>query len=426
MGTLWKIAVRNVLRHKRRTIITAIVMTVGIGLFIMMDSMLAGMDRITIDNMVDYTESSIKVRTPEYVANLQGTPLEHGVPDPERVMERIIAVDKRIIAVDKRIVAVAPRMHFVASVSNYADSMPVIATAIDPARDGAVFKLAEAVATGTWLAGAPAGSIVIGAGLSAELKVAVGDYLLVSASTAYENTNADEYLIAGTVASPMPAINDAGVFMSFADADRLLGTSGFVSEIAVATKRAARMQAMLTESEQLAASIRTAVPGLNVESISELAADYLAMRAMKSKFSYVMILVVLLIAGVGIVNTILMSVYARIREIGVLRAYGMSPPEIRRLFTLEGLIIGFVGSVGGVLFGMALVWYLASTGISIGALVGKVDMGGLPLSGTLYGEWNPATIAFGFVFGLVVAFVAARIPARRAAKLEVTDALRFV
>jgi putative ABC transport system permease protein len=419
MGTLWKIALRNVLRHKRRTIITAIVMTVGIGLFIMMDSMLVGMDRMTIDNMVDYTESSIKVRTPEYVSNLQGTPLDHGVPDAEIAMRKIMAADSHVTAV-------APRMNFVASVSNYEDSIPVIATAVDPVRDGAVFKLPESLVKGIWLNKAPAGSIVIGAGLAEELKVSVGDYLVLSASTAYDNVNANEYLIAGTLASPMPNINDAGVFMSFVDADELLGTSGFVSEIAVATHRAASMQTMLAESKTLATRIQAILPGLKVDSISDLASDYLAMRAMKGKFSYVMILVVLLIAGVGIVNTILMSVYARIREIGVLRAYGMSPPEIRRLFTIEGIIIGFVGSVGGVLFGMALVWYLIATGIPMGSLIGNVDMGGLPLNGTLYGEWNPATMLFGFIFGLVVAFIAARIPAKRAAKIEVTDALRFV
>jgi len=62
----------------------------------------------------------------------------------------------------------------------------------------------------------------------------------------------------------------------------------------------------------------------------------------------------------------------------------------------------------------------------MGAIVGKVDMGGLPLTGTLYGEWNPGSMAFGFAFGFIVAFIAARIPAKRASKMEVTDALRFV
>ncbi|HPM73885.1 MAG TPA: FtsX-like permease family protein, partial [Spirochaetales bacterium] len=99
---------------------------------------------------------------------------------------------------------------------------------------------------------------------------------------------------------------------------------------------------------------------------------------------------------------------------------------IRRLFTLEGLLVGAVGSLGGVLIGALMDWYFVKVGMSIGAIVGSIDMGGLPLTGTLYGEWNPATMAVGFAFGLVVAFLAARIPAKRAARLEVTDALRFV
>jgi len=419
MGTLWKIAARNVLRHKRRTLITGIVMTMGIGMFIMMDSMLIGMDRLTIDNMVDYTESFMKIRTPEYVNNLQGTPLDHGIPDPEGAM-------KAVLAVDRRITAAAPRSRFVASVSNYEDALPTIATVVDPARDGAVFQLADSMVAGAWLDTAGPGSVVLGAGLAEELSLKVGDYVVVSASTAYENVNADEYLVAGLVSSPMPEINNGGLFMTFAAADELLGTSGFVSEIVVATERMPNLGSLLAASSEVAAKANKTMPGLRVDPLTELAKDYLAMRAMKGKASYFIIMVVLLIAAVGIVNTILMSVYARIREIGVLKAYGMSPKEIQRLFTLEGIIIGAVGSAGGVLFGAALVWYMVTTGFPMGAIVGKVDMGGLPLTGTLYGEWNPGSMAFGFAFGFVVAFIAARIPAKRASKMEVTDALRFV
>lgn len=419
METLWKIAARNVLRHKRRTLITGIVMTMGIGMFIVMDSMLIGMDRLTIDNMVDYTESFMKIRTPEYVNNLQGTPLDYGIPDPESAM-------KAALAADRRVTAAAPRSRFVANVSNYEDMLPTIATVVDPARDGAVFQLADSMAAGAWLDTAAPGSVVLGEGLAEELSLEVGDYVVVSASTAYENVNADEYLVAGLVSSPMPEINDGGLFMTFSTADELLGTSGFVSEIVVATERMPNLKALLAASSEIAAKTAKTLPGLRVDPLTELAKDYLAMRAMKGKGSYFIIMVVLLIAAVGIVNTILMSVYARIREIGVLKAYGMSPKDIRRLFTLEGIIIGVVGSAGGVLFGTALVWWMSTSGMPMGAFVGKVDMGGLPLSGTLYGEWNPGSMVFGFVFGLVVAFIAARIPAKRASKMEVTDALRFV
>ena len=104
----------------------------------------------------------------------------------------------------------------------------------------------------------------------------------------------------------------------------------------------------------------------------------------------------------------------------------MRPGEIRRLFTIEGLLVGLVGSLAGLALGLALDWYLVSVGIPMEAMLGDIDMGGIPLAGTLRGEWNPGTAAFGFVFGILVAFLSARIPARRAARLEVTDALRFV
>lgn len=418
MGMLWKVAARNVRRHKRRTIITGIVMMVGIGVFILFDSMLAGMDRLTIDNMVRFTDSFLKVRTPEYVSNLMGNPLDHGVPDPEGTMRAMLASGSGITAV-------APRTRFVAQVSNYTDQLPVLAAAVDPVRDPAVFRLPEHLSAGSWLGGGSR-EVVMGAGLAGELGLAMGDYVVVSATTVYENVNADEYLIKGLLETPIPDINDNGLFMSYADAKDLLGFGELVTEIVSASGEYATLDGMLAASSTAAAGVRSALPGLEASSIGDLAMDYLAMRQMKSKSSMIMILAVLIIAGVGIVNTILMSVYARVKEIGVLKAYGMPPRDIRRLFTLEGLIIGAAGSLAGVLLGAGLTWWVCSTGIDIGSMLGGLDMGAIPLADTLYGEWRPATMVTGFLFGMFVAFVSARIPAKRAARMQVTDALRFV
>ena len=150
------------------------------------------------------------------------------------------------------------------------------------------------------------------------------------------------------------------------------------------------------------------------------------MRTMKAKYSSMIIVVVLLIAGVGIVNTVLMSVYARIKEIGVLRAYGMNPRQIRRLFSLEGMMIGAIGSLGGVAFGGLLVWWSIRWGIPLDKMFGGLDMGSIPIGGVMRGEWHPATMAAGFAFGVVASWISARIPAKRAGRLEITDALRFV
>ena len=292
MNTLFKIAARNVLRNKRRTAITGIVMMFGIGLYIYADSILKGMDRMTIDNMVNYTESYLKVRTPEYVSNLQGNPLEHGIPDPEGTIRKILAADPAIKAA-------APRTRFVARLSNYEDEIPVLATAVDPVRDGEVLRLTDVVVQGVWLDKAEPRSVVIGADLAAELGIGLGDYVLVSASTVYENVNADEYRIAGLLAAPDPSLNKAALFIAFPDADEFLGLNGLVTEIVTAGRACPALDALLKGADGAAASISEALPGLQADPIRVLAQDYLAMREMKGKFSSAIILIMLVIAEIG-------------------------------------------------------------------------------------------------------------------------------
>ena len=241
-------------------------------------------------------------------------------------------------------------------------------------------------------------------------------------------TNADEYLVAGIVSTPAPEINLAGLFMSLGDARALLDAPGIVTEVDGALPRAASLGAALASGDAAAAKLRLALPGTRIDPISTLAADYLGIRAAKAKNAYVIMLVVLLIAAVGIVNTILMSVYSRVREIVVLRAYGMTPKDITRLFTLEGLIIGLVGSGLGVLFGALLDLWIIAGGINLDAILGNNSnmMGNIPIAGVMRGEWNPGAMVAGFAFSLLAALLAARVPARKAAKLEPTEALRFV
>jgi ABC-type lipoprotein release transport system permease subunit len=417
MGTLWKIALRNTIRHGRRTIITAVVMMVGIAIYIFFNSMLAGMDRMAIDNMTDYTLSSLKVRTPAYVDDIDASPLDKGLAHPQAVLQAAAAQG----------FTAAPRLRFVARLSNYTDEIPVLADAVDPVADARVFKLASSVKQGSWLSASTPHSVVMGAELAHELKVEPGDTILISAQTVNDTTNADEYTVAGLVTAPTPEVNLSGLFISLDDARALLdtpsGPDGLVTEINVALPRAASLGAALTQGDAAAARLRSAIPGVRVDPISDLASGYLNVRNSKGKTSVIIVLIVLVISAVGIVNTILMSVFSRVREIGVLRAYGMTPRSILRLFTLEGLALGIVGSLLGVGLGALLNLYLVGHGLDMSAYA--QGFGNLPVAGVLYGEWDAKSMIAGFVFGVIVSLVAARIPARRAARLEPTSALRF-
>jgi ABC-type lipoprotein release transport system permease subunit len=419
MDPIWKIASRNVIRNRKRTLITCVVMTVGIGLYIGYDSVLAGMDRLTIDTMVSYSSSSLKVRTSEYAEEERGSPLEYGLADPKGTMEAIRKAAPEISAV-------TPRTLFVAQVSNYTDSEPLIAAAVDPAADGKVFKVASAVGEGSWLSSNGDHEAVVAASVAKELGLKLGDGVLLSARTVYENDNADEYRVVGIVGSSASLSGTASVYLSYSDAKALLGAELPVTEIDAALARAGSLDAELSGAAKAAAKVRAALPGLSVAPVGEAAKDYLALRNSKDKASLLLVVMILLIAAVGIVNTILMSVYSRVREIGVLRAYGMTQKDIRQLFTREGLIIGALGSLAGLALGALIDWFFTAKGLNIAAAFGNMDLGSIPVNATLYGEWRPQSFAVGFLFGILVSWLSARFPAKRAAKLEPTDALRFV
>jgi putative ABC transport system permease protein len=421
MDSLWKIAIRNVFRHGRRTAITCITMMVGIAIFIVYDSLLAGLDRVAIDTMVHYSASYVKVRTPAYIADERGTPLDHGIPDSEGAMAAIRKAAPSITAA-------APRTLFIGQASNYQDAEPVLCAAVDPGLDPKVFDLAANVKQGNWLppAGAAAHDIVISAALARDLGLKLGDPLLLSARTVYDNDNADEFTIVGI--TDMGLTLEANLYMGYTEARTFLGEPLPVTEIDTAAPRAPNLDAELAASAKVAAAIGPALRGLTAQPVGEFAKDYLALRNSKSGASFMIILVILLIAAVGIVNTILMSVYSRVREIGVLRAYGMTAKDIKKLFVREGLITGLIGSLAGLALGAGLVAWLDSLRISLGGLVkgNNVDMGGLPVNAVIRLEWRPSTFVVALVFGLVAAWLAARSPAKRAATLEPTDALRFV
>jgi ABC-type lipoprotein release transport system permease subunit len=83
----------------------------------------------------------------------------------------------------------------------------------------------------------------------------------------------------------------------------------------------------------------------------------------------------------------------------------MTPKDIKTLFVREGVILGAVGSVAGLAFGALLVWYLSGVGLSTGKLFGNVDLGAIPMTGVLRGEWRPATFAVGLAFGILVSWI---------------------
>ncbi len=414
---LFKIALRNILRHKRRTITSAIAIAVGLMFYIFMDSVMAGLDRGGIDNMIELSSSAVKVHTRAYEDDKEALPLKHGI-------EHLTAISD-LLRSDPRVVGVTPRTRFLGRLSNYEETIPVVGTVVDPATDSAVFSLTPSL-KGSYFSGETVREIILGGDLANQMGVELGDYITLYALTRYESRNADEFKVVGTLATTDPTINQSSVIITYAAANDFLDLDGLITEVDVGLERRVNLDDMAADARAAKATIDRMYPELTSATFMEIGASFLEIAKSKRGFGIVFLAVVMLIAAVGIFNTVLMSVYERIREVGVLRAHGLRPRQITVMFALEGVMTGLVGAFAGLILGIAVNWVLVVYGYPIDKIAGDMDSAGIPYWGTIYGEWNIPTFVMVFFFGLVISTVAGLIPARKAGTLEVTEALRFV
>lgn len=419
MKTILKIAFRNLLRHKRRTILTGVVISFGLWMYIFMDSIMNGLDRGSMDNMINLSTSAVQVYTKEYDEDKESYPLKHGLQD-------LSGIEKTLLA-HERVKSVTPRTKFLGELSNYEESMPVIGTVVEPDKDKTVFTLTEYL-VGNYFSDNNEREIILGKDLAREMNVKPGGFITMYALTKYETRNADDFKVVGLFNTTDPALNKSGVFITYTAANSFLDLENTVTELCIQLKHRINFDDLLDDMLEVQTLIKKELPDLSAYTFKELGAGILALVKGKKNWGAGMTLVFLLIAAVGIVNSVLMSVYERIREVGVLRAMGMGGKEITWMFMFEGIMIGFVGSLGGVILGVISVIILTTYGWPLDKIYGDmyIDTAGFPVWGTIYGEWNIPLIIGVFFFGMLTAFLASIPPARKAAKMEVTHALRFI
>jgi len=419
MNTVLRIALRNVIRHRRRALITAITMMVGIGFFIALDSLYNGLDRLSVDDLINYRDSSVKIYSAAYDADRESYPLDKGIAD--------IGALTAWLKNDRRVVAVTPRTQFLAQAGNYHDTTYVIGTVVDPAMDPKVFALKD-VLIGSYFT-PQAGldrQIILGKELADRLGLKIGDTVLIAASTRYEAQNADDFTIVGLLSTSDPTLNKSTAMIAYAAARDFLDLGeavGLVTEMDVRLQHRVNLSDTLADAASLAGGVKAAFPSLAPYSFQDLNKGFLTVLKQKRIWGYVIMLFILLLSAVGIINTVLMSVYERIREVGVLKALGFRGREVVWMFVFEGFFVGCLGSLLGAALGVLINCYTIYVGFSMQRF-GDVG-GGFAFWGTLRGEWNPGSILFAVIFGLVLAVLAAAIPARSAG-MAATSALRFV
>ncbi len=405
------LAWKNLSRYRKRTIITASAIAFGLAVYIFMDGWLKGAEVESERNLVLYETSSSRVLTREYWAEHDRMPLSSAIEDPEPVIAALRGAG----------IPAAPRTLFAGEAVVEEGSMPVRVIAIDTQRDEQVFAFKETVTEGRYLEAGEPGAL-IGAWLAQDLGLSVGDPLTVTTRTRSGFHQTLDLEVVGILNCPNPAINKGTLFMPLDTADALMEMEGAVTEIDLKYRDYRTAE---KKNAELATGTLAAFPDLTVVSWKDLSADYLAISATKKGGANVMLLLVFIIAAVGVSNTMLMTIYERIRELGMMRALGMRDRDIRRVFLLEAGGIGLIGSVTGVALGCIANWAMVRWGIDFSGFMDMSEMDiGYRVSAVMHAAWNPPVIVVALVAGVLACVVVATFPVRRALRLQITDCLR--
>jgi ABC-type antimicrobial peptide transport system permease subunit len=157
----------------------------------------------------------------------------------------------------------------------------------------------------------------------------------------------------------------------------------------------------------------------------ELAHDYVAIAEAKRGASSSILFLVFIIAAVGISNTMLMAMYERIRELGMMRALGMSDKAIHLSFIFEAGGIGLLGALIGTAIGVLINVFLVNKGIDLSFIMRDIDIG-YRIQSIMRGSWSVKTIITSLASGVILSMIVAYFPTRRALKMDIPSCLHHI
>jgi ABC-type lipoprotein release transport system permease subunit len=403
------LAWRNMWRNWRRTMIALVAIVLGTILLLFFDAMIKGSDQAIFGNAVRLYGGNLQVHASGFRVKANRLPLLP-LEDAEAVLQAARAQPDVMVA--------AQRIATAGIVSSRGNALPVAITAIEPATEAPLSLQAENITQGRFLSDEDGDAILIGQALADRLEVGLGDRVILLGRSRNELMRQHTMTIVGIYDLNTPEVEKGIVFIPLADGQTLYNLRGQATEVAIF------LQQVGGESSAMSA-LQAQLPSYEVDSWQTLRPEIRQTLDTKLAFTSFIGLVVLVIAGIGILNLMLMAVFERTREMGVLAALGMKGRQIMGLFLLEGVFIGVIGALLGCGLGALLIGLVGQVGIDLSAASGMGEVGAL-MGNRLYPAITLADVLGRGVLVIVIAALASLYPAWQAARKEPAQALHHV
>ncbi len=400
-----KLAFRNFFRNTRRSIISGISVALAITVIIFARSYIRGIVENISGNVVKLVSGHIMITTKEYQRRERMIPLDESIvlsPDFYKSLQR------------DEIKLASGRIKFGVLLGEEELNVPALGYAIDPEKEIHISGLDKRLEKGTYItSGEP--SAIFGTELAKRLDVDVGDTVTIITRTAYDSPTGVNVVVKGLFFTGLGGVDRSLFYIPLDIGQQLLDLEDQATEVVLLLHDAGKS---VSVAQDIQAQTGLSVVPYQYNSILRYINSFYIIFSL-------FYIIVLLVACSAIANTMLMVVFERTREIGMLKAMGLNSLSIVSLLTIEAGIIGIIGSSAGAVLGGVLSYWLKFQGFDI-SMVSATSSQTMPFGPIIYFSPTPLVILGGFVFGLLATIIVALLPISRVVKLEPAKALKTI
>lgn len=400
---MFRFAWRNLWRNTRRTGITLAAVMLNTAILIIFYGLNEGLILNLVRNSTQLVVGEAQAHAPGY---LEDHSFYKSLDGPEEAVQALEAAG----------VGAAPRSYGYGLVSVGSKSAGGVFWGIDPAREKATFDLARHVMEGRYLADRAERGAVLGRKLASSLNATVGSEIIVVVQAADGSLGNDLYTVTGILKTAGEAIDRGAVILHRSDFQDLFVSGGRVHEIAMNTHNRLPL-------DELATKARALMPAAQVKTWRQLLPMLSDMLRIMDGALAVFGAIFFLAGGLGVMNTMLMATYERIREIGIQKALGATPLRIVAGVTAEALVLALAATAGGALLGLAGTYYLKTVGIDTTSFAGEFTFSGMAFDPVWRSVLVTKVVAMPVVIMWVTCTLAALYPAVLAARLDPVRAI---
>ncbi len=402
---IFRLAIRNFFRNTRRSLISGLSVAIAIMAIIFARSYISGIINNVNENIIKLVSGHINIVTSEYKRRERLLPLSESVELNDQFYKALE---------NDEITNVSPRIKFGVLLGKEELSVPALGYAFTPETEQEISGLDKRLTEGQYISSGEK-TAILGAELARRLNLSVGDTLTIITRTAYDSPTGMNLIVKGLFETGIGGVDRSIFYIPLDIGQHMLDMDGYATEIVVQVKNT-------DHAVSLAQEIQSNTDLLAIPFQQNRLLRYVNVASLLYGIFY---FIILLVACSTIANTMLMVVFERTREIGMMKAMGLSTGSVIGILVIEAGFIGVVGSLVGSIFGAVLSYWLKYQGIDI-SFASSTSSQAMPFGPIIYLSPTPFMILGTFLFGLIATIIVAILPISKVTKMEPARALKAI